>query len=68
MEMRVYVKTDHISNIELDLDVLECFTIKTALELFAANEEIEAINRIPAVDMLKTMSDNREVIDIDELP
>ena len=68
MKMRVYIKEDQVSNIELDLDVLECFTIKNALELYAVDEDIEAIQRIPAVEMLKTMSEDRETIDIGNLP
>ena len=68
MKMRVYIKTEQVSNIELDLDVLECFTIKNALELYASDEDIAAINRIPAVEMLKTMAEDRETIDIDDLP
>ena len=67
MKMIVYVKDDHIKNIELDLDVLECITIKGALENFVEDEDFQAIHRSVAADILKTMAEDRQLIDIGDL-
>jgi len=67
MRMRIYVKDDHIKDIELDLDIVESLVIKYALELFVSDEDFEAIHRTVAADMLKTMAEDRELIDIDDL-
>lgn len=67
MRMTVYVKDEKINNIELDMNIVECYVLKCALEDYIANEDYNAIDRAPAAEMLRVIAEERELIDIGDL-
>lgn len=65
MKVKVYTRNDKVQSIELDMSVVEYFTIQKALCIYAGNPDMPAEDRIVAVMMTDDMNE-KEQIELEE--